>query len=216
MKHVNGQKKIWAVATWHPAGVQRDMPRLARGYLIHVHKAVRIAAGQDPDPPPRVLINPSEDLATKLFAKWRWFAIDIETPSTTDNRLLSVAVSGDPRMAMAWEIGARPRKIRSLARALRTVETVVIQNGAFDGPILNASGYTFEMAKIWDTMIEFHVKEPDEPVNLSYLLSVEANVEAWKHLRNSQLLRYNGYDAAHTARLYLAGLAARDDDEEDE
>lgn len=208
-------KTVTFLSTWHPAYVGYEEARAARSFLIHVKKAVDIAFGKKPDPLPKILYNPPAGEAGGVFRRWKdGFAIDIETPSLTDHRILSIAVSGHEFEAMVWSLEGRPA-LGPLRKYLRNDVTKVFQNGEFDLPILEKNGFKITKSSCWDTMIENAILFPDEPVNLSFLTSLASDVEAWKHLREGNLLFYNALDACYDWRVYVSTLEAYEEFEYD-
>lgn len=208
-------KEILLLATWHPAGMMRYKAKAARSFLLHLEKAVNAALGKRRDPDPKVLFNPPEADAKRAFSKWKGFAVDIETPSTASTRILSVAASGERNLALVWDLEGRTQRIRSLEEALDSSSKVkIFQNGEFDIVRLEKAGYKVRKearGKIlcWDTMIEMQILHPDEPANLSYLVSLACDVEAWKHRRKTddrrEFLKYNALDANYDFRVYAKG-----------
>jgi hypothetical protein len=195
------------MTTFHPAYVGYEPAKSARAFFHHVEKAVKAALGEPEDGPPEILYNPSAAEAEKVFRSWKdGFACDIETPSLTDHRILSIAVSGDWDLAMAWDlrVPGRKRGMGPLKRYLANGVRKVFQNGDFDIPILDRHGYPVRKESCWDTMLESQMLNPDEPVNLSFLTSMACDVEAWKHLRGPDLLFYNALDACYDWRVYVA------------
>ena len=180
---------------------------------MHLEKAVEAALRKPPDPEPKVLFNPSQEESEKVFRKWKEFALDVETPSTTSDRILSIAVSGSPDLGLVWDLQGKPI-LQPLREALSSDRMKVFQNGEFDLQRLEGNGFKVKKIVgkrnlIWDTMIECQILHPDEPANLSYLTSLACDVEAWKHRRNSEdrreFLLYNTLDAIYTFRVYLKG-----------
>lgn len=189
--------------TWHPAYLFKDMARGARSFLLHVEKAVEIALGKKPDPMPGILIDPGTETARKVFESWtEGWAIDVETPSLTEYRLLSVAVCGSPYMAMVWNC-QRSQRLTALREALRSPVRKVVQNGDFDINVLKSCGFECDPETFWDTMIEAAIQHPDEPVNLSFLASMACDIESWKWYREQDLFVYNVIDAWVTWCVYL-------------
>lgn len=203
------------LATWHPAGMMRYKAKAARSFLVHLEKAVEAALGKKRDRDPEILFNPSEEVARKVFSRWKAFATDIETPSTTSKKILSIAVSGEKYLAMVWDLQGLRVKLQPLKDALNSRSKIkVFQNGEFDMPRLEALGFAIKKeskGKIlcWDTMIDMQIQHPDEPANLSYLVSLACDVEAWKHRRKTddrrEFLTYNALDANYDFRVYERG-----------
>lgn len=186
-----------------------DPAKSVRSFFIHCKRAVKIAEGKTEDGPPEVLINPSIKEAEEVFKTWKdGFACDIETVSLKDHRMLSIAVSGEWDLAMVWSLRGpgRKRGLSPLKRRLANGVRKVFQNGDFDIPILDKSGFHVKHESCWDTMLENQFLHPDELVNLSYLAALATDVEAWKHLRGESLLFYNGLDACYTFRVYVMAL----------
>lgn len=198
--------------TWHPAYLFKDMPRSARSFLLHIEKAVNIALGQTETPLPKVLIDPPAREARKIFKRWSTdgWAVDVETPSLTEYRLLSVAVCGDPKLAMVWScLKGVPKALRE---ALETPVRKVVQNGDFDIGVFLACGVKVDPETFWDTMIEGGMLHPDEPVNLSFLASNACDTHAWKFRREGDLLQYNALDAWVTWMIYLDNQRSYEDE----
>lgn len=198
------------LSTWHPAGMMRYQAKAARSFLIHLGKAVEAALGKKADPPPKILFNPSLRESWRAFHRWKEFAIDIETPSTTSDRILSIAVAGEGTLALVWDLQGKPL-LSSFRAALLSDRLKIFQNGEFDLLRLERNGFKVRKLSgkknlIWDTMIEGQILHPDEPANLSYLASIYCDVGAWKHTRKSEdrreFLRYNALDAIYTFRVW--------------
>jgi hypothetical protein len=201
-------KKQLYMATWHPAATTRKdtKARVTRSFLLHVEKAVKIALGKKPDALPTIHYNPTGKESEEVFKRWEdGFACDIECPSLTDHRILSLAVSGDWDEAMVWDLEhpSTRKKLGPLKRRLLNGTRKVFHNGDFDIPILEKNGFPLNKESCWDTMIEASILFPDEPVNLSFCTSLATDVEAWKHLRGDRLLFYNSLDACYDWRVYL-------------
>jgi len=201
-------KNLLFMATWHPAATTRadSKAKVIRSFLLHVEKAVRIAAGKKPDKPPKVVENPTATESEKIFRHWRdGFAVDVEPPSLPDHRLLSLAVSGAEDIAMVWDMQhpSTKRKLAPLRKWLKNGVRKVFQNGEFDITVLEKNGFKINRSSCWATMIENAILFHDEPVNLSFLTSLATDVEAWKHLRGDRLLFYNALDANYDWRVYL-------------
>lgn len=201
-------KNLLFITTWHPATTTRadSKAKVTRSFLKHVEKAVRVAAGGKRDSYPKVIENPTGQEAEKIFKRWPdGFAVDIETPSLVEHRILSLAVSGDWDEAMVWDMQhpGTKKKLAPLRKYLKNGVRKVFQNGEFDITILEKNGFKINHESCWDTMIENAILYPDEPVNLSFLTSLVTDVEAWKHLRGDRLLFYNALDACFTWRVYL-------------
>lgn len=192
------------VTTWHPAYLFKDMARGARSFLLHVKKAVDIALGKPEDPLPRILRDPPIAEARRVFKSWRklGFAIDVETPALKEFRLLSVAVCGNPNLAMVWNC-QNQAKLAPLREALASPIRKVVQNGDFDIGVLQSCGFELDPETFWDTMIEGAILHPDEPVNLSFLASMACDTESWKFRRDEDLGFYNVIDAWTTWLIYL-------------
>lgn len=202
-------RNLLFIATWHPAATTRGdtKAKVTRSFLLHVEKAVRIAAGKKADKPPKIIENPSSAESEEVFKGWKedGFAVDVECPSLTDHRLLSLAVSGEWDLAMVWDMEhpSTKRKLGALRKYLKNGVRKVFQNGEFDISVLEKNGFEINRSSCWDTMIENAILFPDEPVNLSFLTSLATDVEAWKHLRGDRLLFYNALDANYDWRVYL-------------
>lgn len=201
-------RDVLFMSTWHPAACTRgdSKARVTRSFLLHTEKAVKIAAGKKADAPPTIMENPTATESEKVFKKWKdGFACDIETPSLTDHRIISLAVSGAWNRAMVWDMEhpATRKKLGPLKRFLKNGVRKVFHNGDFDIPILDKHGLTVNHRACWDTMIEASILFPDEPVNLSFCVSLATDVEAWKHLRGDRILFYNALDACYDWRAYL-------------
>lgn len=194
--------------------MMRQKTRTARSFLVHLEKVVEAALGKPLDSPPKILFNPSPKEASHVFQKWKAFALDIETPSTTSDRILSIAASGEKKLAMVWDLRKRNAALGPLREALLSEKLKVFQNGEFDITRLERNGFKVRKERkgknlIWDTMIEMQILHPDEPANLSYLASLACDVEAWKHLRKTedsrQFLTYNALDANYDFRIWERG-----------
>ena len=197
------------IPTWHPAYLFKDMARGARSFLLHVEKAVNIALGKEEDPLPQILMNPPVKRAREVFKSWQdGWAVDVETPSLTEFRLLSVAVCGSPKLAMVW---TDPKKFGPLRGALKTKVRKVVQNGDFDINVLLSCGLECDPETFWDTMIEGAILHPDEPVNLSFLASMATDTHSWKYRRDGDLAAYNAIDAWTTWMIYLNNQRGYDD-----
>ena len=202
-------RNLLFMTTWHPATLTRgdSKAKVTRSFYLHVQKAVEIALGQRPDAPPRIIENPTAAEAEKVFRKWKeeGFAVDIETPSLSDHKIISLAVSGAWDLAMVWdmELPSTKRRLNPLRKYLKNGVRKVFQNGEFDITILEKNGFEINRESCWDTMIENSILFPDEPVNLSFLTSLVTDVEAWKHLRGDRILFYNALDACHDWRVYV-------------
>ncbi len=201
--------KLTFVSTWHPAYLFKDMARGARSFLIHVKKAVDIALGKKEDKLPKILVDPPAPEARKVFKSWKdGWAVDVETPSLTEFKLLSVAVCGSPDLAMVW---TNPKKMGALRAALKSKVRKVVQNGDFDIGVFQACGFELDPETFWDTMIEGAILHPDEPVNLSFLASCACDTHAWKFQREGNLYEYNAIDAWTTWMIYLDNQRSYDD-----
>ena len=195
------------IATWHPAALFQDKNRTMRSFLIHCRTIAQVAQGAKPAARPRIIYNPTkrEAVAFFRFAKGT-FALDVETISLQDSRILTIAVARRDR-AMVWNL-QDPRvskRLNDLQDGLDAAERVVMQNADFDVNVLRDSGWTIEDVAIWDTMLEHQIYFPDEPVNLSFLSSLVNDVPAWKHLRSAdptKLMEYNAWDAWQTDVIY--------------
>lgn len=195
--------------------MMRFKAKAARSFLVHLRKAVEAALGKPPDPPPKVLYNPTAEESEKRFRKWKRFAIDIETPSTTSSKILSVAVSGNRKVGMVWDLQRPYPELGPFREALLSEKEKIFQNGEFDIQRLERNGFNIRKVSrkgrnlIWDTMIEMQILHPDEPANLSYLVSMACDVEAWKHTRKTdsrkKFLLYNALDAVYDFRVYQEG-----------
>lgn len=197
--------------TWHPAGMMRYKAKAARSFLLHLHKAVKVATGHRRDDLPKIVVNPPASLVRKKLREWEAFASDIETPSLDSSRIISIAISGEAGMALVWDPEVCDLRETPLPLAyLSRTHIKVVQNGSFDLPIMEANGLRVEKVGkggenlIWDTVIEAQILHPDEPANLSFLASVALDVEAWKHAKED-LFFYNGLDANYTYRIYERG-----------
>lgn len=189
------------VSTWHPAYLFKDMARGGRSFLIHVKKAVDIALGKKEDPLPKILVDPPAAEARKIFKSWTdGWAVDVETPSLTEFRLLSVAVCGSANLAMVW---TNPKKMGALREALQSSGRKIVQNGDFDIGAFQTCGFTCDPETFYDTMIEGAILHPDEPVNLSFLASNACDTHCWKFHREDDLYTYNAIDAWVTWMIYM-------------
>lgn len=186
---------------------------LSRSFLVHLAKAAMVARGKRRDPMPRVIVNPDPAEVRKSLAKWSSFAFDTETPTVIDTRILSLAISGERMLAYVWafETGIPRANVAPVIEAFKSDRLVkVAQNGEFDIPRLEKNGFKITKVApdgsplIWDTMIDAQILHPDEPANLSFLVSMALDVEAWKHERKRGLYHYNGLDANYTWRIYEA------------
>lgn len=198
-------------STWCPAYLFKDMARGGRSFLLHVEKAVEIALGKQPDKLPEMLIDPPPGEAKKIFKTWakHGWAVDVETPSLTEFRLLSVAACGSPNLAMVW---TDPRKMGPLRAALKSPARKIVQNGDFDIGVFQNCGFACDPETFWDTMIEGAILHPDEPVNLSFLASMACDTHAWKFHREGDLYVYNGIDAWTTWMIYLSNQRGYESD----
>lgn len=179
------------------------MARGARSFLFHVEKAVNIALGQDPTPLPEILKDPAPRTAREVFRSWtEGWAVDVETPSLDDRKLLSVAVCGSPDLAMVWNC-ASPKRLGPLREALKSPVRKVVQNGDFDINVFLDCGFECDPETFWDTMIEAQIQHSDEPVNLSFLASIACDTESWKWQREGDLFFYNAIDAWTDWLVYL-------------
>lgn len=196
--------RLCFIPTWHPAYLFKDMARGARSFLLHVEKAVNIALGQSPTRLPAILKDPDAKTARKVFKDWEaeGWAVDVETPSLTEYRLLSVAACGSKDLAMVWNC-QKPSRLGEFRKALRSPVRKIVQNGDFDINVLLTCGFELDPETFWDTMIEAQIQHPDEPVNLSFLASMACDIESWKWQRESNLFFYNALDAWTDWLIYL-------------
>jgi DNA polymerase I-like protein with 3'-5' exonuclease and polymerase domains len=200
-------KEVEVFTMWHPAATYKDKAKVTRGFLTHCDKLGQIALGKQAEEKPRVIINPAVSTSKKYLnlKKWWWFAVDIETPGLDDSRMESVAASGDPNLALVYDLRVRRVREKLLGPLMEALEDEdflkVVQNGDFDINVFRKNGW--KCSNFWDTMIEAQIKHPDEPVNLSFLTSMVRDTYAWKHMRGSELLVYNGWDAAHDAAIFV-------------
>jgi DNA polymerase I-like protein with 3'-5' exonuclease and polymerase domains len=195
------------VPTWHPAALFQDKNKCMRSFLIHIDTIVRVTQGKRPATPPKIIFNPTKMQAYEFFHYAKGvFALDIETISTTDTRILTIAVARK-RRALVWSL-QDPRvkkRLQYLQEGILNATRVVMQNADFDVGGLRDNGWEIRDEVIWDTMLEHQIYFPDEPVNLSFLSSLANDVPAWKHLRSSdpaKLMEYNAWDAWQTDVVY--------------
>jgi len=209
------QRYVTILPTWHPAGMMRFKAKAARSFLLHLRKAMKVAAQRPADRTPKVLINPSDAVARSYLNKWEAAAFDTETPPDggMSRKIYSLAASGEKGTALVWDLQNPNVRTKAVKEALASTTLIkVFQNGAFDLPILDANGLMVKKVDrsgrplIWDTMIDNQIRHPDEPANLSYLASINLDIYAWKHLKNIDQLVYNGLDANFTFRIYAEGL----------
>ena len=195
------------VPTWHPAALFQDKNRTMRSFLIHVDTIVGVAKGQKPAKPPKICYNPTQAEARAFFRYADGtFALDIESVSLTDTRILTIAVARR-RRACVWSLQdpRMKRRLVDLQVGILAAKRIIMQNADFDVNVLRDNGWTLDNDVIWDTMLEHQIYFPDEPVNLSFLSSLANDVVAWKHLRStdpSQLMYYNVRDAWQTDVVY--------------
>lgn len=209
-KSPRGKKdSLTFVSAWHPAMLFKNMAKGARSFLIHVKKAVDIALGKKEDKLPAILVDPPAARARMIFKSWKdGWAVDVETPSLTEFKLLSVAVCGSPNLAMVW---SNPKKMGVLREALKSKARKIVQNGDFDIGVFQTCGFECDPETFWDTMIEGAILHPDEPVNLSFLASNAVDTHAWKFQREGDLYIYNAIDAWTTWMIYLNNQRGYDD-----
>jgi hypothetical protein len=197
-------RELLFIPTWHPAYLFKDMARGGRSFLLHVEKAVNIALGQKEDKLPKIIIDPDTRTAKKIFKDWEenGWAVDVETPSLKEYRLLSVAACGSNELAMVWNT-VKSSRLTALREALAGPARKIVQNGDFDIGVFQTCGFECDPDTFWDTMIEGAIMHPDEPVNLSFLASMACDTASWKWRREGDLLIYNCIDAWTTWRIYL-------------
>jgi DNA polymerase-1 len=200
---------VTLLGTYHPAYLKKDEFRSAPTFLRDIKKFGRILGGATVDPQVRVIENPSFK-AFEEIVKDCWhneWAFDLETPG---NQLRSIAFCGLMRGQHYEAIAFDLQVISSrewwpvFDRVFKRAKRIVVQNGAFDLPIMRSYLVEIPWDKVWDTMLGGYVLNQDDYVGLSHLASLYLDVPAWKHVREDpmKLLHYNGLDAAYTWVLY--------------
>ncbi len=190
------------LATNHPSGVIQDRTRTLRAWLHDTWKLRRILKGLPPDPEPTIIYPESQAEFEAAVEGWTHFAYDLETDRTNHNFVHCMAVSdGDTAVVIDSILGgklewAQPLFLREGLR--------IVQNGAFDMPILRNHGIDFDWTQTFDTMLAAAVLSPDEPHSLAYIVSVYLDYWAWKYESDGNLARYNAEDAALTYRVAKA------------
>lgn len=184
----------------HPAALLYQ-PGNEESFLRGTAKAVKAAAGIPADPLPRIVLNPDEATTKLWFEAHKDWAFDLETERKNHDIILSWSVgTGDETLVWTWGSPTRGQWEIFKAAFAGPGERIV-QNGAFDLPILERYGFDIPWAQVIDTMIAAAIIDPDDYVNLGHLASKHMDVWAWKH-EKEDLLPYNGLDSAYTARIW--------------
>jgi len=192
---------LTAVPTLHPAALLYS-PGNEESFLHGVLKAVKAAAGVPVNPPPSVRLNPTPGDTRQFFAAHADWAFDLETPRDNHGTILSWAVATATE-ALVYDHGVTNRENFELfkERFPQGDGLRIVQNGAFDLPILRSYGFEIPWDRVRDTMIAASILDPDDYVNLGHLGSKYLDVWAWKHVKQD-LLRYNALDAAYDYRIW--------------
>ena len=201
---IEGGGPTW-IPTVHPAALIYDKS-LERSFLLGIYKAVRVAAGIKAEPEPRVIVMPKPDVTEDWFKRNPDWAFDLETTRTKPYQVLSWAVSNGEE-ALVWEKSIDDRQgsgnWRLFHSYFQTPGDRIVQNGAFDLPILKEYGFGIPWPQVKDTMIAASIIDPDDWINLGYLAAKYMDVFAWKHMRGGEeSLHYNALDAGYTSRLW--------------
>jgi hypothetical protein len=179
--------------TLDPRDVWQDEAAKLPVLVSHLEKFKRIVKGAKPDR----ISHVSMDL--NRFNK-REFAFDFEI---AHERVLSAAFGwSGPQQTSAASFNLQTMAWRDeFRRIFSGASLVVVQNGAFDLPYLEKHCGIRDVTA-WDTMWAGYLLQPDGRRGLSHLVSLSLDVEAWKHRRAEDLLRYNDFDAGYTWILY--------------
>jgi DNA polymerase-1 len=134
------------------------------------------------------------------------WAFDLETTTKPPYSVLTWAVS-DGNDSWVYSISGDRVANRGAAwklflAAFAAPGLRIVQNGAFDLPILLSYGAKILWDNVVDTMIAGALLEPDSYSNLGHLAARYLDVYAWKHTSDSDQMYYNGLDAAYTSRIW--------------
>ena len=190
------------LATFHPSGVIQDRTKNLHAWLHDMWKLRRILRGTSPDPPPEIVYAESKEEFDEATRGWTNFSFDLETDKKNRHFVHCLAVSnGTKSVVVDSLLGGELSWVRELFRGpgLR-----IVQNGAFDMPILRRHGIDYDWTQTFDTMIASAVLSPDEPNSLAYIASVYTDYWAWKYESGGNLARYNAEDASQTYRVAKA------------
>ncbi len=189
-------------SSYHPSGVIQDRTKNLHAWLHDMWKVRRILKGAAPDPEPEIIYAESKKEFDQHVEGWTDFSYDLETDKTNRYFVHCMAVSnGDKSVVVDSILRAELSWVQDLF--LRPGFRIV-QNGAFDMPILRRHGIDFDWSQTFDTMIASAVLSPDEPNSLSYIASIYTDYWAWKYRSGGNLARYNAEDASQTYRVFLA------------
>jgi DNA polymerase I-like protein with 3'-5' exonuclease and polymerase domains len=155
--------------------------------------------GVEPDEEPNIIVATTEREFTEATDGWRHFAFDIETPKGNTDIVHSIAVANeDTAVVVDLYFDGDLRWLRDL---FQRDGKRIVQNGAFDMPILWRKGLHYDWRNTFDTMLAAHVLYPDERVGLAYLVAMSQDNFAWKHDDNTNVLHYNARDACYDYRV---------------
>ena len=194
------------VPTNHPAALLYPGNKLEDQFLRDVYKAVRAGLGYAAEKPPKVHQSaPVEEYENWLATHPDW-AFDLETTRTTPHEMLTWAVS-DGVDAYVYSVSGD--RVQNRGAALGVFRDYfakpglrIVQNGAFDIPILVGYGFEVLWENIVDTMIAGAILDPDSYSNLGHLAARYLDVYAWKHTGAQDQMYYNALDAAYTSRIW--------------
>ena len=186
------------IVTNHPAAVIQDRTKNLRPWLRDCWKIRRILRGVPVDERAQIIYVETKEEFDRAVEGWTDFAFDLETD--TDNNLFvhCMAVSnGERAVVLDTVLGADLSWVRELflREGLR-----IVQNGAFDMPILRSHGIDYDWSQTFDIMLASAVLSPDEPNSLAYITAMYQDYWAWKYRSGENMAEYNAEDAFLTYR----------------
>lgn len=194
------------VPTNHPAALLYPGNKLEEQFLRDVYKAVRAGFGIEAEKPPKIHQSaPVAEFESWLQSHPDW-AFDLETTRTTPHEMLTWAVSDGIDAYVYSVVGDRVANRGAALAAFRdkfaTEGLRIVQNGAFDLPILAGYGFEIKWENVRDTMIAASILDPDSYSNLGHLAARYLDVYAWKHTSGQDQMYYNALDAGYTSRIW--------------
>lgn len=231
--------RFWIVPTYHPSFIQRGAFNLIGVMSYDLQIASEVAAQGFPTPRDTYFTEPVDlvlDPTPEWFAAWAanylravsvdpeavWLAVDIETPDKakkTDEGELTVtkdrsfeitrinfSCSTSEGLTVPWS-GPYLDTIRKL---LSSVGPKIFWNAPYDVPRLKYHHYVIN-GQILDFMWGWHVLQSDVPRGLGFVAPFYSSFGPWKHLSDSDPVRYAAIDGVQTLRIahgVIADLAA--------
>lgn len=189
----------WFVS-YHPSGVMQKRASLIRPWLYQIEKARAIFSNQPADPRTELIVATSRDGFYKAVEGWTHFAFDIETPRNNTDTITTMSVSNG-RRAVIVDLFQTPARLSWFQELFNREGKRIVQNGAFDIPILFKHGLTYDVSQTLDTMLAAYAIAPDERVSLTAIAAIYLDTYAWKYESDSNIIAYNGKDSANTYRL---------------